>query len=177
MKLVRVSAVVLLVLTAAATARADKQARIDKAQEFFDAEERGKFMLGYLHLGGDYDSHKCIAAVDVEDADGNVIPGEFCLRYEFEWSIAGSDNTTTVDLIFDAKGRLAEVNNEKSTSIVSPPYLLANGAIKILGKALLEATKDNLKDEDKEFIQKCIDDAEAHDLMVFALKLQYNVLR
>jgi len=175
MKLVRLSVVVLLVLAAAAPARADKQERIDKAKEFFDAEERGKFMLGYLHLGGDYDSHKC-EVLDVEDEDGNVIPALFGLRYEFAWSIGGSDNTTTVDLIFDAKGHLSNVNNAKSTSIVSPPYLLANGAIKILGQALLEATKDNLKDEDKDFIQKCIDDADARKLMIFGLKFQYNVL-
>lgn len=170
-------AVVLLLLCAAVPARAaDKQALIDKAQEFFDAETRGKFMLGYLHLGGDYQAHKCVAPVDVEDKDGNVIPGQFCLRYQIDWSLAGSDNTTTLDLLFDAKGRLYDVNNEDSTSIVSPPYLLANGAIKILGKALLEAAKDNLKEEDRRTIQQFIDDANAHGMMLFALKIQYNVL-
>lgn len=176
MKLVRLTAFALVVLVAACQARADRQARIEKAQESFDAEARGKFILGYLHLGGDYQSHKCTAVVDVEDKDGNALPGQFCLRYEFDWAIAGSDNTTTIDLLFDEKGRLYDVNNEDSTSIVSPPYLLANGAIKILGKALLEAMSDNLKEEDRKFIQKCIDDADAHDLMLYGLKLQYNVL-
>jgi hypothetical protein len=175
MKYVRPVAV-LLVLAIAFQARAADPAAVKQAQRSFDTTDRAKLILGYLHLGGQYKDHECLAAVGVADAKGNLIPGAFCLRYRYYWSIGGYDNKTTIDLLFDANGALSGVNNEDSTSIVSPPYAIADGTVKVLGNALLAAAKNNLKEQDRKFIQNCIDNADAHDLMVWDLKFQYNVL-
>ncbi len=165
MKYIRFTAVVVLVLAGACQAQAADKAAVQQAQRSFDAMERGKFILGYLEMGAQYKDHNCIAVVGVADSDGKRIPGHFCLRYQFDWAIGEYDNTTTVDLLFDEKGRFYDVNNEKSTSVVWPPYAVANGTIKLLGAVFLEAFKKDLKPEDKKFIQDCIDKADARGML------------
>jgi len=165
-----------LVLVAVGQGRAGDRVTVQRALRSFDAAPRAKFMLTALHPGATDTNHKCVAVVGVNDPSGKPVPGHFCLRYQFSWSTSFGDDTTSVDLLFDDLGRLHEINNERTTAIVNQPYVLANGAIQVVGALVQEAFKDRMSAEDRKFVQGCIDNPNARGLMKWVVQLEYNVL-
>jgi len=145
-----------------------EQRALDRAHAFLSTARRGTDILSYVHFGAEYNGHTFKEWVTVTQ-DGRKVPGHFALVYEFAWE---DDGRTTLAFLCDASGGVYDVQVVRTNAVFSQPYVLANGAIKVLGNLLIEAFKDNMKPEERQFVQKLVDEADAKGMLVWSLKFQ-----
>jgi hypothetical protein len=145
------------------------QNALERAHNFLKAEKQGRFILGYMHFGSTYVRHKYTETRRVSDGKGGTAPGQFALVYSFDWN---DDGTTEVAFKCDRRGNVYGVHVLDSNGIINQPFALANATINVLGKAITEAFKDQLTDEQRKEIEKSIDDADAKTLLEAGMKLQ-----
>jgi hypothetical protein len=150
-----------------------EQRALDRAHAFLSTARRGTDILSFVHFGAKYKGHAFKEWVSVTQ-DGRKVPGHFALLYEYAWE---DDGLTTVAFLCDASGGVYDVQVVRTNAIFSQPYVLANGTIKVLGNLLIEAFKDNMKPEERQFVQKLIDDADAKGMLVWSLKFQQSLGR
>jgi hypothetical protein len=155
-------------------ARAQSARKVQGKVDFLNAPKRGKQILGYLHFGGKYFDHEVIKAFRVTDRSGQELAGHVALKVVFDWETSFGDNSTTAVFFFDEKGDPYEVqcNPSDTTSIISQPFALANGAIQVLGNLMLAAFGDQMTAQEKADAQRAIDKQDARQLLVDALKVQ-----
>ncbi|MFO0951560.1 MAG: hypothetical protein U0835_10485 [Isosphaeraceae bacterium] len=173
-------ALVVLAVVAAAEfftpkpAQAQTQEKARRAVNFLATSKRGKDILSYLHFGGTYVDHEVLRIFKVTNRDGDEQFGHVAVKVSFDWTTSFGDNTTTAVFFFDEKGDPYEIQCEPgdTTSIISPPFGLANGAIQVLGNLLLAAAGDQMSAQEKSDMQKAIDKQDARQLLVDTLKVQ-----
>jgi hypothetical protein len=146
---------------------------VAKAKAFLDTAQRGRFILGYLHLGSSYGGHSYVETRGV-NSNGRTKAGHFGLVYRFTWDGTGYTN---VAFLFDEDGDFYELQAMDHNATFNVPFVKANVTIQVLGNVLIEAFKDQMKDADRQFIQQCIDRADAEALLEFGLQLQQSVGR
>jgi hypothetical protein len=164
--------VALALLAPVAAARADNDisdTAVKRADTFFKTAQRGKAILNALHFGARYDGHTCKEYTKVQGSDGKIVPGHFCLVYDFKWAGTGE---TRVGLFCDERGTFYASKVLKSNAVLSQPFAVAKLSIKVLGEAMLEALKNDLKENDKKAMRKLIDAADPKGLLETSLKLQ-----
>jgi hypothetical protein len=145
------------------------QRAIDRAGKFLDGAQRGRHILGYMHLGTKYAGHKYTETKYVTDRAGKKIPGQFALVYAYDWN---DDGTTQVAFLCDRRGNIYEVQVLDSNAVINQPFALANASIKLLGSVIIEAFKDQMTAEQRKQVQKAVDDADAKRLLEMSLTLQ-----
>jgi hypothetical protein len=138
------------------------QAAVDRADQFLKTHERGESILGYLHLGADYHGHEYVKTIDRGG-------GSFALVYRFHWE---SDGVTDVEFLCDEQGNVGSLRIEDSNAALSPPFVVANLTIAVLGNAVLNSFKDDMSEEDHRQVQRLIDDADAKRLLEWSLRFQ-----
>jgi hypothetical protein len=155
-------------------ALAQSPQKVKRAVDFLSSPKRGKEILGYLHFGGKYVDHEVIKVFKVTDRSGQDAPGHVALKVVFDWETAFGDNSTTAIVFFDELGDPYEIQCKPSdtTSIISPPFALASKAIQILGNLLLAAAGEGMTAQEKADTQKAIDNQDARQLLIDALKVQ-----
>jgi hypothetical protein len=151
-------------LLSSAQVEGGSQWAINRAHRFLSPGERGKEILEYVHLGAQYLSREYIATVPLED-------GNFALFYEFKWRTTG-DGFTDIAFACDGNGNLYKLAVTKTNAEFNQPFLLANASIKVLGSFLIAEYKDKLKDDTRKLLLKIVDDADAHKLLEWSLKLE-----
>jgi hypothetical protein len=119
----------------------DKKA-VERAQDFLKAAERGKFIGAFCHFGLRYEGHSHVKTTKVKNASG-TIPGHFALVYDLKMS-----NRVETQLAFycGTKGNIYRAQVLDSTGVINSPYALADLSIKVLGEAVYEALKKDLKE-------------------------------
>jgi hypothetical protein len=127
--------------------------------------------LGYIHLGGTYHDHEILSALRVVDRDGDTVPGHFALKISYDWKAFLGENSSTAIFFFDEKGTIYDVRAE-TTSVINEPFVLASGAIQVLGNALIQAFGEQMTADDRNQLQKIIDSADAKALMIWGLNFQ-----
>jgi hypothetical protein len=166
MKTRRTPLIALALLLLAQPALAQDRAA-DSGERFLNS--RGSAILSYLHFGSKYQGHRCVARVGVNDAAGRLVPGHFCLRYQFDWD---KDGVTTADFLFDDRGRFYVINNFRSNGILNQPFAYANVSIRVLGSVIYEVFRDQLTDNDRQTLRNLIDSADAHGMLHWSLRFQ-----
>ena len=58
-----------------------------------------------------------------------------------------------------------------SNGIINQPFALANATINVLGKLIIEGFKDQMTAEQRQEVEKAVDDADAKTLLAAGLKL------
>lgn len=139
-----------------------QQAAVNRADRFLKTEDIGKTTLNFVHFGADYHGHQYLNTVALGD-------GAFKLVYRFHWE---DDGITDVGYLCDSRGNIYGVQIGDSNAVVNQPFLLANGAIKLLGNALIELYKDQLTTNQRSVVQDLVDKADAHGLLEWSLKFQ-----
>jgi hypothetical protein len=164
-------------LIGAPEALAQSQRKIKREADFLSSTKRGKEILGYLHFGSTYIDHEVIKVLRVTDTNDEVIPGHVALKVVFDWKTSLGENSTTAYVFFDEKGDPYDIKcgPDDTTSIISPPFVLANGAIQILGNLLIAAAGDSMNAKEKADMRKAVDAANARELLVAALKIQMRL--
>jgi hypothetical protein len=153
----------------AQTAEDSLSKAIDSADRFLRTEDRGIESLGYIHFGANYHGHEYLRTVSVIDGQGSPIPGQFALVYRFKWE---GDGITDVAYLCDASGYVYKVQIMYTNAILSPPFVLANAAIKLLGNALIQANKDKMSEFERKAVQELVDKADAKGLLEWSLKFE-----
>lgn len=150
---------------------------VQRATRYMDAADRGKACVLFLHFGQQYVSHANDGKVyTVKDSStGRVKPGEFALKYTFQWGNDGGE--TTLTCFFTPSGSFISSSMTYTNATLNRPFLLANASIQILGNAILEAKKDDMSAADRRDLQRMVDDADAHAMMNWLLKLGSSVNR
>jgi hypothetical protein len=142
---------------------------IDKADRFLRTEERGNETLSYVHFGADYHGHRYLRTDSVVGGDGRPVQGDFALVYRFK---RRDDGITDVAYLCDSNGYIYKVQITYTNARWSPPFVMANAAIKVLGNAFVQANKDKMNEFERRIVQKLVDDADAHGLLEWSLKLE-----
>src|SRR5580693_445654 len=156
-----IAVVLMLSMLAMPPARAadfDQQAVLS-AQRFLKTEQNGKYTLAFLHFCADYHGHEYQGTLP-------AIDGTFKLVYRFKWE---NDGVTDLAYVCDAKGNVRAVEVLYSNGFLSRPFVLADGAIKVLGNLAIEANKKNMSDLQRRLVQELVDDANAKGLLELSL--------
>jgi hypothetical protein len=146
---------------------------VARAHNFLKTKQRGRDVLGFVHLGTRYKSHSYKATHYVNRA-GKRVPGHFALVYTFKWA---EDGETNVGFLCDARGTVYQVQIVDTNAEINQPFAVADLAIKALGNLFIEAFKDELTQNDKKVIQKLVDDADARGLLELSLRFQQKLGR
>jgi hypothetical protein len=151
--------------------------KVQRVANFLGTAKRGKDVMSYLHFGSTYVDHEVIKASRVTDRDGQAVPGHFALTVVYDWKSSFGDNSTTVVFFFDEKGEPYEIQCEPkdSTSIISPPFSVASGAIQILGNLLIGAFGGQMNAKERADMQKAVDAADARMLLLDSLRVQIRL--
>jgi hypothetical protein len=158
-------------------AMAQSAQKIQRVADFLGTAKRGKDVMSYLHFGSTYVTHEVTESARVTDRNGQPRPGHFALTVVYDWKSSFGDNTTTVVFFFDEKGEPYEIQCEAkdSTSILSPPFSVASGAIQLLGNLLIGAFGDQMNATEKADFQKAVDAADARKLLLDSLRVQMRL--
>jgi len=138
------------------------QAAVDHAHHFLDTPQRGKDILGYIHFGATYRSHEYWKAVVLEN-------GSFALLYRFKWE---DDGITDVGFLCNSRGYVQSVQIVYSNGELNRPFVLANIAITVVGNTLIQAYKDKMTEDDRRFVQRMVDNADAKSLLEWSIRFQ-----
>ena len=139
-KMALVTALALLALlplthSRAAQANPDPNA-VNRAKDFLKTENRGKNVLGSLHLGAQFKGHTYQQIMGVKNK-----PGDFALVYRFNWE---KDGITDLAFLCDSKGFVYQVQVTYTNAFLSQPFALANASINIVGNVLLDAFRNQM---------------------------------
>ncbi len=96
--------------------------------------------------------------------------------YRYEWEASG-DGNTDVAFICDSKGNVQDVRVLTTDAVFQQPFLVADATIQILGNALIEAFKDDMKESDIRRIQRLVDSANSEGLLELSLVIRQTVSR
>jgi hypothetical protein len=165
------ASLVILVVLAPPRLRADDEVdprAVERAWKFLKEERRGRFILGYMHMGTTYAGHKIHDRVlRVPGRDGY-----FKLLATLDWN---DDGTTDAAFLFDRRGNFYQVEVGNSNGVFNRPFAVANLSIQLLGNVLIEAFKDKMTDQDRRQLQQAVDNADSRSLLVVALQLQQSL--
>ena len=145
------------------------QQALNRADAFFRTEKRGQEVLGYVHMGATYRGHQYLRTVLLKDRNGDLIDGEFALVYRFKWE---DDGSTDIAFLCDAKGNIYAVQIMHTNAVLNQPFVLADATIKLLGRALIEANKKNMTDDDRRQVQRLVDEADAKGMLEWSLRFE-----
>lgn len=143
------------------------------AHKFLNTQARGRDVLGFVHFGSRYDGH-AYKEIRQVTREGERVPGHFALVYRYKWE---GNGRTDVAFLCDAQGNIYEVQTIWTNAVLNQPFLTANLTIKVLGNALIEAFKKQMKESERKEIQKLVDDADAKGLLEWSLKFQQALSR
>ena len=166
----------ILSMAEAVKAQEPAQSAIDRAHAFLGKESEGNFILWYVHLGANYNRHEIQSVRKITDENERVIPGKFALVYRYVWDASGTGNTD-VAFICDAKGNVQDVRVLSTDAVLQQPFLVADATIQILGNALIEAFRDDMKESDIRRIQGLVDSANSEGLLELSLVIRQAVRR
>jgi len=138
------------------------QTAVEHADHFLGAPQHGKDMLGYIHFGASYRRHDYLRSVAFDN-------GGFALVYRFKWE---DDGITDVAFLCGSRGYVESVQIEYSNGVLNRPFVLANLTITVVGNALLEAYQDKMTEDDRKFVQRMIDNADAKSLLEWSIRFQ-----
>ncbi|HEY4360585.1 MAG TPA: hypothetical protein VGN17_06435 [Bryobacteraceae bacterium] len=125
---------------------------VSKAQDFLGDRERGSEVLRAVHLTADYHGHEFVRTKSLGE-------GAFAVVYRFNW-----DNDGVTDIAFqcDRTGFFEKLNVvSDNAGPLAQPFLAANLSIQVLGNLFVEGLGDSLTAENKQKLQKFVDDADA----------------
>jgi len=145
------------------------QRAVINAHQFLKTEQNGRNTLAFLHFGADYHGHEYRETLPVLDGGGAAVDGRFKLVYRFKWE---DDGITDLAYLCDAKGNVYAVQVLYTNALFNQPYVLANGAIKLLGSLMIEANKKNMTDVERKLAQELVDRADAKGLLELSVRLQ-----
>jgi hypothetical protein len=156
--------------TYAQTADQPSPEAVQRAHDFLNSRVTGSYITGFVHLGSPYDSHQLVESGGVRgvSANGQPVPGEFALVYQFTWH--GGTGKTTLAFLCDKKGNVEQIQALSSNAVLSPPFDLAKLSIAVLGETLLEAFKQQLDANDRMQIRAVVQNADPHALLEIGLK-------
>jgi hypothetical protein len=146
-----------------------EQRAVNRADRFLRTADIGKTTLSFVHFGADYHGHAYQKTLPVRGEDGAPVDGLFKLVYRYHWE---NDGVTDVAYLCDRRGDVYAVQIPYSNAVLSQPFLLANGAIQILGNALIALYKDQMTENQRGIVQALVDKADAHGLLEWSLKFQ-----
>ncbi|MCI0456723.1 MAG: hypothetical protein L0Z62_07060 [Gemmataceae bacterium] len=159
---------VALLVPAARAGDGIDQTAVNRADGFLNTAQRGRAILGYVHLGTKYRGHS-YQERRVVTRNGNRVPGHFALVYSFEWA---EDGKTDLAFLCDARGNVYEVQVVRTNAEINQPWVFAKATIQVLGNALIEAFRDNLTPTQRQAIQTAVNNADVRNLLAWSLNLE-----
>jgi hypothetical protein len=163
-------AVLMAIALLTPAARAEiPQSSVNRAHAFLKTKEMGKNILSFVHFGADYKGHEYARTIGVVDEDDKPQPDKFALVYRFHWE---DDGFTDLAFLCNRSGAVYGVQMMKTNAELQRPFFVADMTIHVLGDAVIDALKDNLKDNDRAQLQRLVDSADSRGLLVAYLKLQ-----
>jgi hypothetical protein len=136
------------------------------ADAFLKPEQRGRDILSHLHFLADYHGHELLKVVALPEER------QYMLIYRFWWY---QDGITDVGFLFDLNGKLQHLQVMSTNAQWSPPFTIANGSLKVLGKFIAEKYKDRMNKLEHETLEWIIDNADSKTLLEWRLKLAQSV--
>lgn len=147
---------------------------IEKAKSFVGTRTTGRYVLEFVHMGATYQGHSINRVTAVQDTQGNLIPGEFAVIYDFVWDANGTGNT---QLCFycNRNGEVTAVRSLKCDAFVNTPFVFADGAIKVVGQIAIEAFGSQMTASDRQMVQSLVNSANSRGLLEFGLAMRQKL--
>jgi hypothetical protein len=165
----RIAVAVLVISGSSALAQTSTDPKVRKAIDYLADPAHAREVFSVMHFGStlkDFDVNSLHA---VGDGAGNAIPGRFALKVTYKWDgLLGADSTVAT-FFFDKDGFIYRVDT-RSTSVVSPPFELANATIKIVGELLMAAGDPT--DEQQRQLRHYIDNADSRGLLLLSMNVR-----
>jgi hypothetical protein len=136
------------------------------ADAFLKPEARGRDILSHLHFLADYHGHELLKVVALPEER------QYMLIYRFWWY---KDGITDVGFFFDSNGKFQRLQVMYTNAQWSPPFTIANGSLKVIGKFIVEQYKDKMNKLAHETLEWLIGHADAKDLLEWRLKFAQSV--
>jgi len=149
---------------------ADQPSRksIERAHDFLKTEATGKYVLGFVHMGAQYNGHEIVERRSVS-RKGREVPGHFALVYDFDWE---ADGSTQLAFLCDADGDIYDVQVLRTNAFLNSPYDLAKLSIAVLGELILEAFKEKMTAEDRQQLQTFVKNADPESMLELGLRFR-----
>jgi hypothetical protein len=151
----------------------DSSTAIQRARSFLESESVARDVLTLVHMGARYDGHELNSMRKVNQT-GNVLYGHFALVYDFRWE---GDGRTQLAFICDPHGHVYGVQVLDSNGVLNAPFALSKLSLDVVGKALMEAFKDQMSSGDRARLQTLISNADPKALLQMLLQIRQAVER
>ena len=150
-------------------ARAADPKDVDAAKTFLTNMSRAKGVLFFCHPTATYESVEVTGDGGVT-RDGRLVPGAFHVKVRYTWkSLFNDTNTSDLHFLFDAKGRLTELQAGRTTSL----FAQFSAADVVIDAIKDELTKEVAKWKDaaaRQLAADLISKADARGLLTLILQ-------
>ena len=146
------------------------QNAVDRAHRFLATPDFGRTVLGYVHLGAEYKSHKYTRMTQVI-RDGRPLPGFFALVYRYQWS---QDGATDIVFLSDSHGHVYKMEVLGSNASLQKPFFFADLAMKYVGGGVQGSFERQLNEKRKK-LQEFVQQPDARGMLTWTLAYRQAV--
>ncbi len=147
------------------TSRPVSQSAVNGARAFLENEDRGKQIVGFVHLLTDYHGYEYRETLAVGRR------GQFDLVYRYKWA---DDGITDVAFRCDAEGYVDGVRVVSTNAVFAIPFAGAQLGFQYFANEVIDMIKDFMTPEQRSRAQKFVDQLDAKSLLELCLWVEQH---
>jgi hypothetical protein len=147
------------------TARPISQSAVKNARAFLENDDRGKQIVGFLHLLTDYHGYEYRETL----AAGRK--GQFDLVYRYKWA---DDGITDVAFRCDGEGYVDGVRVVSTNAVFAVPFVFAKIGFEYFANNVIDIIKDLMTPEQLSRAERFVDQVDAKSLLELCLWVEQH---